>query len=168
MMQMEQPLAEYRQPYWERDLSSFATLLATSSLRSHAEQWALITLAVEVSSAAMVTNERIADLTERLLDKGIDPTHWLALTDQAAGAPPAASVSSASPVGPAAASNRPGQAEVTGVRLPSGTSHYLGDPGKTLCGQVYPHDYADATWIRDSTFTPTCRRCQALFRPTFS
>jgi hypothetical protein len=54
-------------------------------------------------------------------------------------------------------------AEITGVLLRSGTSHYLGQPGKTFCGKPVDHD--EATWSRDPAFRPTCRQCQRLFRP---
>jgi site-specific DNA recombinase len=159
-MLLEQPVAEYRQAAWERDLGVYAAQLAAGPLRRQGDHWALINLAGEISSAAMVTNERSADLAERLRAKGIDPARWLALAVQR---PPPME----SPVEPAAASTsatEPGDS--TGVRLRSGTSHYLGQPGRTFCGHALPRDPDDATWIRDANFRPSCRRCLALFRPT--
>lgn len=77
---LQRPLVEYRQAQWERDLAAFAAQLAGGAIRRQADQWALINLAVDISSASMVTNERSADLWQRLITHKIDPTPWLALT----------------------------------------------------------------------------------------
>jgi hypothetical protein len=161
---LERPLAEYRQDGWERDLGVYAAHLAAGPIRRQAEQWAFINLAVEISSATMVTNDRIADLTARVRAKDIDPTRWL-LADQAAGVPQAPAAASGLPARPRPAPRHSARDEITGVRVQQGKSHYLGSPGKTFCGHALPLDPDDATWIRDADFKPTCRRCQALFRP---
>ncbi len=73
----QRPLAEYRQDDWLATLNRIAAQLASGPIRRQADQWAFFTLAVEISSATIVTNDRIADLRERLQTKGIDPTPWL-------------------------------------------------------------------------------------------
>jgi len=77
---LQRPLAEYRQDGWNTALQHIAAKMAAGPIRRNAEQWDFINLAVEISSAAIVTNDRIADLIERLQTKRIDPTPWLALT----------------------------------------------------------------------------------------
>ncbi len=74
----QQPLAEYRQDDWLATLNRIAAQLAIGPMRRQADQWAFFNLAVEISSATIVTNDRIADLRERLQTKGIDPISWLA------------------------------------------------------------------------------------------
>jgi hypothetical protein len=78
----QRPLAEYRQDDWLATLNRIAAQLASGPIRRQADQWAFFTLAVEISSATIVTNDRIADLRERLQTKGIDPIPWLAQSVQ--------------------------------------------------------------------------------------
>ena len=73
----QRPLAEYRQDGWVAALNRVATHLATGAIRRQAEQWDFINLAVEISGATSVTNNRIAELLDRLRTKGINPTPWL-------------------------------------------------------------------------------------------
>ena len=70
-------LAEYRQDGWNTALQHITDQLATGPIHRNAEQWDFINLAINISSAAMVTNERITELIERLQSKGINPTPWL-------------------------------------------------------------------------------------------
>ncbi len=78
----QRPLAEYRQDDWLATLNRIAAHLASGPIRRQADQWAFFTFAVDISSATIVTNDRIADLRERLQTKGIDPTPWLAQVAQ--------------------------------------------------------------------------------------
>ena len=70
----QRPLAEYRQDGWVTALNRIATHLATGAIRRQAEQWDFINVAVEISGATSVTNNRIAELIDRLRTKGINPT----------------------------------------------------------------------------------------------
>ena len=71
---LQRPLTEYRQDGWNTALQHIAARLATGPIRRNAEQWDFINLAVEISSATIVTNDRIADLIERLQTHRINPT----------------------------------------------------------------------------------------------
>lgn len=73
----QRPLDEYRQDGWNTALQLVATHLATGPLRRQADQWNVINLAVEISGATLVTNDRIADLIKRLQEHGINPHPWL-------------------------------------------------------------------------------------------
>lgn len=77
----QRPLTEYRQDGWLAAMQLVAAGLASGPIRRQADQWALINLAVEISGAALVTNERITDLLDRLQGNKIDVARWLALLD---------------------------------------------------------------------------------------
>ena len=47
-------------------LDCVAAQLATGPIRRKTEQWDVINLAVEINGATLVTNDRIADLIDRL------------------------------------------------------------------------------------------------------
>ncbi len=74
---LQHPLAEYRQDGWNTALQHVAAQLAAGPIRRKAEHWDFINLAVEISGSAIVTNDRIADLIDRLQQQGINPTPWL-------------------------------------------------------------------------------------------
>ncbi len=74
---LQRPLAEYRQAGWNTALRLVAAQLATGPIRRKAEQWDCINLAVEISGAAIITNDRIADRIKRLQEQGINPILWL-------------------------------------------------------------------------------------------
>jgi|GEM_PF-4949863 len=83
----QRPLAEYREDDWLAALSRIAAQLATGPIRRQADQWVCINLAVEISGATIVTNDRIADLRDRLQSKGVDPIPWLAQSLMAVSTP---------------------------------------------------------------------------------
>jgi len=74
---LQHPLAEYRQDGWNTALQHVAAQLATGPIRRKTEQWDFINLAVEISGSTIVTNDRIADLIERLQEHGVNPNPWL-------------------------------------------------------------------------------------------
>ncbi len=74
---LQRPLAEYRQDGWNTALQHVATQLTTGPIRRKAEQWDFINLAIAISGSAIITNDRIADLIDRLHQQGINPMPWL-------------------------------------------------------------------------------------------
>ena len=164
----QRPLVEYRQDGWLATLDRVTGQLATGPIRRQTDQWDFINLAVEISGANTVTLARIVEINARLRMNGFDPSRWLEpeqapsssthVPQPALVSPQIAPMTTVPPAPPA---------EITGVGLPHGKSHYLGAVGRTLCGHYLPTDLDDVTWIHAPTFTPTCRRCQTLFHPTF-
>ena len=75
---LQRPLVEYREDGWRSAMALIAAQLDTGPIRRQAEQWALINLAVEITGAALITNDQIGELLTRLQAQHIDTDRWLA------------------------------------------------------------------------------------------